>query len=128
MINKYFIEAEKIVPSGKIIPILIIFFTVGILIILGAIIYNKWPNKDFYKTEINGNIKDIHYEKKNAYFLVDSSWYLIKANFIDHITQGDSIAKSMNTYTILIYDISDNLKWQGEVKQIEFWKVDRIKH
>ncbi|MGQ1788379.1 MULTISPECIES: hypothetical protein [unclassified Saccharicrinis] len=121
--NQLLTDAEKIAPSKKTVPILILFFAIGLCIIIGIIMYSQQPNTIFFKTSINGKVNDIQKEIKNVYFLIDSTWYLIKKECIDEISTGDSIAKEKNSYTLTIYN-KGNIKWKGEVKKIKFRKVN----
>lgn len=124
-LNRLFAEHEKIIPFKKILPFLLITFTVGIILILVTIINLKTPNMVFFKTEISGYVFEIERRPRDTFFLIGDSWYLIKTEIIDKISEGDSIVKQQDSYTLNVYDEKARIKWKGEVRSLIFRQVDR---
>jgi len=116
--KKWFYYFDKAVPYKKVLPwhigtlvILIISFTIHEVV-------NLFPNKSFYRMEINGRVNEIVETPGNTYFLLGQEWYLIKDVLILLIAEGDSLAKEQNCYNLKIYNPNSRLKWQGEQKYL----------
>ena len=117
-------EHEKIVPFRRMRPFLILMVIVAVISILATIIYSNMPNRDFYKTPLNGRVHEIELRPGDTYFLVGNNWYLIKSEHIYKISKGDSISKPQDSYVLTVFDKESGEKWQGEVKSLIFRQVD----
>ena len=124
--NRMLQEHEKIVRFKEMKPFFIIMVIVGIIIILATIVNSKMPNRDFYKAELTGRVYEIVSTPRDTYFLIESSWYLIKNENIDNISKGDSINKPQKSYVLKVFDKDSRIKWQGEVKSLIFRQVERL--
>jgi hypothetical protein len=124
-LNRMFEEHERIVPFKKMLPFFTLLFIVGIILIIWTIMESKMPNRDFFKAELSGQVYEIESRPRDTYFLIGNKWYLIKNECIDNISEGDSIDKPKDSYTLRVYDKESKIKWQGEVKSLIFRQVIR---
>ncbi|MDR0811734.1 MAG: hypothetical protein LBN23_05645 [Paludibacter sp.] len=114
-IKKNFSEDDIFVFKG-IVPLIIIFITIVIIVEYKFTI----PKDILYGSEFSGRVNQIYDEPKNRYFLLDDTWYLIKDNFIDYITEGDSVCKIKDSFQFLVFNNQNKIKWQGESKRVYF--------
>lgn len=116
--NYWYNRILKIIPINwayaymKAGVIFMVLFAVGI--------FFPFPNRDYYKSAIIGEVKQIERQPKNWNIKVGTNWYFVQRPGMSRLKAGHKIVKVRDSWVFTVYDSLGNMLYQDSLKTVNF--------
>lgn len=132
-LTKLVFESEKIIGFKiKISTLLyVVGGGVGIYVCIMLFVLTSWNNNEnsnvtFYQVSIIGTVTDVYRDEKDTWYEIGQNWYVLINPMTNNLVIGDSVFKESDSYDIIIFNGSENIKSKGVIEDVGFILLEDI--